>query len=158
MFVTKSVDIFLDLFFSLFKPYIQDCSCCTLIAEIFALYSPEILAGRGFSRLLVCSYLDTLKFYVYLLSLVLFLVIFGALLVREELLSIARMNCRNTMQDKIQTEPTKKAEVRKLVQLLPTLCSLNKPPKKQYQNTSVLAVYFRSTIYKQPFTANQAFR
>lgn len=31
----------------------QDCSCCTLIAEKFALDSPEILAGRGFSRLLV---------------------------------------------------------------------------------------------------------
>nr|CAN83535.1 hypothetical protein VITISV_014045 [Vitis vinifera] len=30
----------------------QDCSCCTLIAENFALYSPEILAGKGFSRLL----------------------------------------------------------------------------------------------------------
>ncbi|KAL7241414.1 hypothetical protein ACSBR1_014080 [Camellia fascicularis] len=31
----------------------QDCSCCTLIAEKFAMTSPEILAGQGFSRLLV---------------------------------------------------------------------------------------------------------
>ncbi|XP_034697698.1 exopolyphosphatase PRUNE1-like [Vitis riparia] len=35
----------------------QDCSCCTLIAENFALYSPEILAGKGFSRLLLASIL-----------------------------------------------------------------------------------------------------
>ena len=31
----------------------QDCSCCTLIADKFAQFSPEILAGKGFSRLLV---------------------------------------------------------------------------------------------------------
>lgn len=31
----------------------QEASCCTLIAENFALTSPEILAGQGFSRLLV---------------------------------------------------------------------------------------------------------
>ncbi|KAL6333946.1 hypothetical protein AAG906_039362 [Vitis piasezkii] len=35
----------------------QDCSCCTLIAENFALYSPEILVGKGFSRLLLASIL-----------------------------------------------------------------------------------------------------
>ncbi|CBI39017.3 unnamed protein product, partial [Vitis vinifera] len=35
----------------------KDCSCCTLIAENFALYSPEILAGKGFSRLLLASIL-----------------------------------------------------------------------------------------------------
>ncbi|RRT34134.1 hypothetical protein BHE74_00039376 [Ensete ventricosum] len=31
----------------------QDGSCCTLIAEKYAETSPEILAGQGFSRLLV---------------------------------------------------------------------------------------------------------
>ncbi|KAA8537097.1 hypothetical protein F0562_029575 [Nyssa sinensis] len=30
----------------------QDCSCCTLLAEKFALTSPEILGGQGFSRFL----------------------------------------------------------------------------------------------------------
>ncbi|CAK9167418.1 unnamed protein product [Ilex paraguariensis] len=35
----------------------QDCSCCTLIAEKFALTSPEILAGQGFSRLLLAGIL-----------------------------------------------------------------------------------------------------
>ncbi|XP_075667778.1 uncharacterized protein LOC142637381 [Castanea sativa] len=33
----------------------EDCSCCTLIAERFALASPEILAGQGFSRLLLAG-------------------------------------------------------------------------------------------------------
>lgn len=31
----------------------QECSSCTLIAENFAMTSPQILAGQGFSRLLV---------------------------------------------------------------------------------------------------------
>ncbi|XP_077253775.1 uncharacterized protein LOC143892795 [Tasmannia lanceolata] len=35
----------------------EDCSCCTLIAEKFALTSPEILAGQGFSRLLLSGIL-----------------------------------------------------------------------------------------------------
>ncbi|KAL7210778.1 hypothetical protein ACSBR2_013783 [Camellia fascicularis] len=35
----------------------QDCSCCTLIAEKFAMTSPEILAGQGFSRLLLAGIL-----------------------------------------------------------------------------------------------------
>ncbi|GMY38220.1 exopolyphosphatase PRUNE1-like [Fagus crenata] len=35
----------------------EDCSCCTLIAEKFALASPEILAGQGFSRLLISTWL-----------------------------------------------------------------------------------------------------
>ncbi|KAF8413467.1 hypothetical protein HHK36_001454 [Tetracentron sinense] len=35
----------------------EDCSCCTLIAEKFALISPEILAGQGFSRLLLAGIL-----------------------------------------------------------------------------------------------------
>lgn len=35
----------------------QECSCCTLIAEKFALTSPEILAGQGFSRLLLSGIL-----------------------------------------------------------------------------------------------------
>lgn len=35
----------------------QDCSCCTLIAEKFALASPENLAGQGFSRLLLSGIL-----------------------------------------------------------------------------------------------------
>ncbi|KAA8544803.1 hypothetical protein F0562_019606 [Nyssa sinensis] len=35
----------------------QECSFCTLIAEKFALTSPEILAGRGFSRLLLAGIL-----------------------------------------------------------------------------------------------------
>ncbi|XP_052197611.1 uncharacterized protein LOC127804707 isoform X2 [Diospyros lotus] len=35
----------------------QDCSCCTPIAEKFALTSPEILAGKGFSRLLLAGIL-----------------------------------------------------------------------------------------------------
>lgn len=34
----------------------QDVSCCTVIAEKFANKSPEILAGQGFSRLLVLSH------------------------------------------------------------------------------------------------------
>lgn len=33
--------------------YVQDCSCCTVVAENFALTSPQILAGQGFSRILV---------------------------------------------------------------------------------------------------------
>ncbi|XP_050288118.1 uncharacterized protein LOC126726798 isoform X1 [Quercus robur] len=33
----------------------EDCSCCTLIAERIALASPEILAGQGFSRLLLAG-------------------------------------------------------------------------------------------------------
>ncbi|KAG7026383.1 Exopolyphosphatase PRUNE1 [Cucurbita argyrosperma subsp. argyrosperma] len=35
----------------------QDCSCCTLIADKFAQFSPEILAGKGFSRLLLAGIL-----------------------------------------------------------------------------------------------------
>ncbi|XP_021823695.1 exopolyphosphatase PRUNE1-like isoform X1 [Prunus avium] len=35
----------------------QDSSCCTLVAEKFALISPEILAGQGFSRLLLAAIL-----------------------------------------------------------------------------------------------------
>lgn len=35
----------------------QDASCCTVIAEKFALMSPEILAGQGFSRLLLAGIL-----------------------------------------------------------------------------------------------------
>lgn len=35
----------------------QDCSCSTLVAEKFALTSPEILAGQGFSRLLLAGIL-----------------------------------------------------------------------------------------------------
>ncbi|XP_057464999.1 uncharacterized protein LOC130754768 isoform X2 [Actinidia eriantha] len=35
----------------------QACSCCTLIAEKFAMTSPEILAGQGFSRLLLAGIL-----------------------------------------------------------------------------------------------------
>ncbi|XP_050944444.1 uncharacterized protein LOC103484247 isoform X3 [Cucumis melo] len=35
----------------------QGCSCCTLIAEKFAQISPEILAGKGFSRLLLAGIL-----------------------------------------------------------------------------------------------------
>ncbi|XP_041024411.1 exopolyphosphatase PRUNE1-like [Juglans microcarpa x Juglans regia] len=35
----------------------QDCSCCTLISEKFALTSPEILTGQGFSRLLLAGIL-----------------------------------------------------------------------------------------------------
>ncbi|XP_029121581.1 uncharacterized protein [Elaeis guineensis] len=35
----------------------QDCSCCTLVAEKFADTSPEILAGQGFSRLLLSGIL-----------------------------------------------------------------------------------------------------
>ncbi|XP_022146660.1 exopolyphosphatase PRUNE1-like isoform X2 [Momordica charantia] len=35
----------------------QDCSCCTLIAEKFSLVSPEILAGKRFSRLLLAGIL-----------------------------------------------------------------------------------------------------
>lgn len=35
----------------------QDCSCSTLIAEKFALTSPEILTGQGFSRLLLAGIL-----------------------------------------------------------------------------------------------------
>ncbi|KAL1830826.1 hypothetical protein ACET3Z_000477 [Daucus carota] len=36
---------------------LQDCSCCTVIAEKFVHNSPEILAGRGFSRLLLAGIL-----------------------------------------------------------------------------------------------------
>ncbi|XWS17961.1 hypothetical protein CRYUN_Cryun32bG0001100 [Craigia yunnanensis] len=35
----------------------QECSSCTLIAEMFAMTSPEILAGQGFSRLLLAGIL-----------------------------------------------------------------------------------------------------
>lgn len=35
----------------------QDCSSCALIAEMFALSSPEILASKGFSRLLLAGIL-----------------------------------------------------------------------------------------------------
>ncbi|XWS20782.1 hypothetical protein CRYUN_Cryun31cG0132200 [Craigia yunnanensis] len=35
----------------------QECSSCTLIAEKFAMNSPEILAGQGFSRLLLAGIL-----------------------------------------------------------------------------------------------------
>ncbi|KAL7131212.1 hypothetical protein ABFS83_13G183500 [Erythranthe nasuta] len=35
----------------------QDVSCCTVIAEKFAMISPEILAGQGFSRLLLAGIL-----------------------------------------------------------------------------------------------------
>ncbi|CAK9321326.1 unnamed protein product [Citrullus colocynthis] len=35
----------------------QDCSCCTLITEKFAQSSPEILAGKRFSRLLLAGIL-----------------------------------------------------------------------------------------------------
>ncbi|KAK9267458.1 hypothetical protein L1049_009884 [Liquidambar formosana] len=35
----------------------QDCSCCTVVAEKFALTSPEILSGQGFSRLLLAGIL-----------------------------------------------------------------------------------------------------
>ncbi|CAA2982641.1 Hypothetical predicted protein [Olea europaea subsp. europaea] len=35
----------------------QDASCCTVIAEKFVLTSPEILAGQGFSRLLLAGIL-----------------------------------------------------------------------------------------------------
>ncbi|XP_034211414.1 exopolyphosphatase PRUNE1-like isoform X4 [Prunus dulcis] len=35
----------------------EDSSCCTLVAEKFALISPEILAGQGFSRLLLAAIL-----------------------------------------------------------------------------------------------------
>ncbi|KAF9673109.1 hypothetical protein SADUNF_Sadunf11G0114500 [Salix dunnii] len=35
----------------------QDCSCCSLIAEKFFLTSPELLAGQGFSRLLLAGIL-----------------------------------------------------------------------------------------------------
>ncbi|KAI5605867.1 hypothetical protein BDE02_01G381700 [Populus trichocarpa] len=35
----------------------QDCSCCTLIAEKLFLTSPELLAGHGFSRLLLAGIL-----------------------------------------------------------------------------------------------------
>ncbi|KAG8385168.1 hypothetical protein BUALT_Bualt03G0013700 [Buddleja alternifolia] len=35
----------------------QDASCCTIIAEKFAMISPEILAGQGFSRLLLAGIL-----------------------------------------------------------------------------------------------------
>ncbi|PON39538.1 DHHA2 domain containing protein [Parasponia andersonii] len=37
----------------------QDCSCCTVVAEKFALTSPEILVGKGFSRLLAGILLDS---------------------------------------------------------------------------------------------------
>lgn len=35
----------------------EDCSCCTFVAEKFALTSPEILVGKGFSRLLLAGIL-----------------------------------------------------------------------------------------------------
>ncbi|XP_050109019.1 uncharacterized protein LOC126587950 isoform X2 [Malus sylvestris] len=35
----------------------QDSSCCTVVAEKFSLISPEILAGQGFSRLLLAAIL-----------------------------------------------------------------------------------------------------
>ncbi|RZC66178.1 hypothetical protein C5167_009873 [Papaver somniferum] len=35
----------------------QDCSCCTLVAEKVSLASPELLAGQGFSRLLLAGIL-----------------------------------------------------------------------------------------------------
>ncbi|KAF3450170.1 hypothetical protein FNV43_RR06250 [Rhamnella rubrinervis] len=35
----------------------EDCSCCTLIAEKFALTTPELLVGQGFSRLLLAGIL-----------------------------------------------------------------------------------------------------
>ncbi|KAI4357135.1 hypothetical protein L6164_001102 [Bauhinia variegata] len=35
----------------------EDCSCCTAIAEKFALHSPEILASKGISRLLLSGIL-----------------------------------------------------------------------------------------------------
>lgn len=35
----------------------QECSCCALIAEKFASISPEIFAGKGFSRLLLAGIL-----------------------------------------------------------------------------------------------------
>ncbi|KAI3903543.1 hypothetical protein MKW98_032197 [Papaver atlanticum] len=35
----------------------QDCSCCTLVAEKFSIASPELLAGQGFSRLLLAGIL-----------------------------------------------------------------------------------------------------
>ncbi|KAJ6770756.1 BNIP - RELATED [Salix purpurea] len=43
-----------QLFFSCI---LQDCSCCSLIAEKFFLTSPELLAGQGFSRLLLAGIL-----------------------------------------------------------------------------------------------------
>ncbi|XP_028806008.1 exopolyphosphatase PRUNE1-like isoform X2 [Neltuma alba] len=42
----------------------EECSCCTAIAEKFAMYSPEMLACRSFSRLLLAGILldtDNLK-------------------------------------------------------------------------------------------------
>ncbi|KAF3450168.1 hypothetical protein FNV43_RR06248 [Rhamnella rubrinervis] len=35
----------------------EDCSCCALIAEKFALTTPELLVGQGFSRLLLAGIL-----------------------------------------------------------------------------------------------------
>ncbi|KAH9747561.1 DHHA2 domain-containing protein [Citrus sinensis] len=35
----------------------EDCSCCTVVAENFALTSPQILAGQGFSRILLAGIL-----------------------------------------------------------------------------------------------------
>ncbi|KAF5733598.1 protein prune [Tripterygium wilfordii] len=35
----------------------EDCSCCTMVAEKFAQNSPEILVGKGFSRLLLAGIL-----------------------------------------------------------------------------------------------------
>ncbi|KAJ8545244.1 hypothetical protein K7X08_017827 [Anisodus acutangulus] len=37
----------------------KEASCCTLAADKFALTSPEILAGQGFSRLLVLALIST---------------------------------------------------------------------------------------------------
>ncbi|XP_030479260.2 uncharacterized protein LOC115696500 isoform X2 [Cannabis sativa] len=36
----------------------EDCSCCTIVAEKFALTSPETLVGKGFSRLLLAGILS----------------------------------------------------------------------------------------------------
>ncbi|KAH9747571.1 DHHA2 domain-containing protein [Citrus sinensis] len=44
----------------------EDCSCCTVVAENFALTSPQILAGQGFSRILVV--LDATVFTKYVRS------------------------------------------------------------------------------------------
>ena len=51
----KPLDIILILSGTVPFIYMQECSCYTLIAEKFALASPEILAGQGFSRLLVLT-------------------------------------------------------------------------------------------------------
>lgn len=57
IFSTDSISSFLlEKRTKVHKKYIssfQDVSCCTVIAENFATTTPEILAGQGFSRLLV---------------------------------------------------------------------------------------------------------